>query len=283
MTHSFSEHFSSLNLDAQHFLIVVATNLELEAVFRESKFQDQAPVHLIDGGFKTILYKSNTYTFLVCGVGPLNASFYLGKFLGQFTNAFKDSKINFNLIINFGIAGSYDLTLLPLGSVILANSELFPEYGLRLDKLADPKALGFPLFREVPLQSACNPDLALTEQIVWNKLNFLSEKDLQDLALKVNLSCLSLIKKGLGISVAGVSGSFERAEELKKEYAQTKDELLFENMEGFSLGLASLQQKIPFLELRTISNLVGSRKKDDWNIALALQTLSSVAKKILWY
>jgi futalosine hydrolase len=51
-------------------------------------------------------------------------------------------------------------------------------------------------------------------------------------------------------------------------------------MEGFSLALACLQAGIPFLELRTISNLVGSRKPEHWKLDDALQALGEKAREL---
>ncbi|MNJ47699.1 Futalosine hydrolase [compost metagenome] len=44
-------------------------------------------------------------------------------------------------------------------------------------------------------------------------------------------------------------------------------------MEGFGVAYAAQQAGIPVLELRTISNIVGPRQRDLWNIPAALQAL----------
>lgn len=77
------------------------------------------------------------------------------------------------------------------------------------------------------------------------------------------------------MTVSGVTGTEERAHMLMKRYNP-----LTENMEGFSLALACLQAGIPFLELRTVSNLVGSRKAEHWKLDDALQALGRFAREL---
>lgn len=48
-----------------------------------------------------------------------------------------------------------------------------------------------------------------------------------------------------------------------------------ETMEGAAFHFVCLQERIPFMQLRSISNLVEVRDKSKWNIPLAIQTLNS--------
>ena len=45
-------------------------------------------------------------------------------------------------------------------------------------------------------------------------------------------------------------------------------------MEGAALHYVCLHEKIPFLQLRTVSNYVGERNKTKWNIADAFENLN---------
>jgi futalosine hydrolase len=47
-----------------------------------------------------------------------------------------------------------------------------------------------------------------------------------------------------------------------------------ESMEGAAFHFVCLQQSVPFLQVRSISNKVGVRDKSKWNIAAALKNLS---------
>lgn len=53
-----------------------------------------------------------------------------------------------------------------------------------------------------------------------------------------------------------------------------------ENMEGVAFFAACLKYKVPFLEIRTISNTV-SPLRDDWNIDLALENLNAELEKLI--
>jgi futalosine hydrolase len=48
-----------------------------------------------------------------------------------------------------------------------------------------------------------------------------------------------------------------------------------ETMEGAAFFYSCLQLKIPFLQIRAISNFVEPRDKSKWNIPLALENLST--------
>ena len=54
-----------------------------------------------------------------------------------------------------------------------------------------------------------------------------------------------------------------------------------ETMEGAALHYVCLQNNIPFLQIRTISNYVEIRNKDNWNIPLALQKNADAVLDIL--
>jgi futalosine hydrolase len=54
-------------------------------------------------------------------------------------------------------------------------------------------------------------------------------------------------------------------------------------MEGAALHYVCLQQEINFLQLRSISNIVGERDKQKWEMKEAIANLNMELKKILQY
>jgi futalosine hydrolase len=54
-----------------------------------------------------------------------------------------------------------------------------------------------------------------------------------------------------------------------------------ETMEGAAFFYACMKSGIPFLEIRAISNIVEPRKKDNWNIPLAVKNLNEQLLEIL--
>ena len=54
-----------------------------------------------------------------------------------------------------------------------------------------------------------------------------------------------------------------------------------ENMEGAAFFYISLIKKIPFLGIRSISNLVEPRNKENWNADLAIKNLNEVVLQLI--
>ena len=78
------------------------------------------------------------------------------------------------------------------------------------------------------------------------------------------------------ITVNSITASAAQRELWKKKYNPA-----VETMEGAAVHYVALQQNIPCLHLRAISNMAGERDKAKWNTALALQNLHKELGKIL--
>jgi futalosine hydrolase len=79
-----------------------------------------------------------------------------------------------------------------------------------------------------------------------------------------------------GVTVHTVSGEPQRIADLQARFSPD-----IETMESAAFFYVCLQEKIPFLALRAISNRVESRDKSRWDIPLALQYLGKALKEIL--
>lgn len=71
------------------------------------------------------------------------------------------------------------------------------------------------------------------------------------------------------VTLSTATGTLETAQQLEARYPT----ICAEAMEGFGVAYAAQQAGIPVLELRSISNKVGPRQRELWNIPAALQTL----------
>ncbi len=188
---------------------------------------------------------------LVTGVGPLNAALAFGKVLSIAQKA--------RTIINVGIAGSFNLEKAPLCSHWRVLREVYPEYGLATDDDVDAKALGFSQWHS-------------PEDDIWDSV------DLPDLLQwRSRLRHCSLHGSTTSLTVAGVTSCPRRAARLYHRYGGP----LLENMEGFSLALACTRYNLPFLEIRTVSNLVGSRDPEYRAFAEALTSMRSLVDQLL--
>lgn len=201
------------------------------------------------------------------GVGPLAAAFAAGNLAGQ---GFMSAE-TCRGVLCLGIAGTYAPNAAPIGSVTVATREVWPEYGIVTAEGVDAKALGFPLLGN---KADAGPPP------VWDSLDLdraaFEAMGLNDPATIPRLPENPLVVAGAGITVAGVSGTRERARDLSAKHAA-----LTENMEGFPLALAAARAGVPFAEVRAVSNIVGDRSASAWNIPAALAALARISVLML--
>jgi len=191
------------------------------------------------------------WRLLVTGIGPVAAGVSLGRLLGAG---------GLDGVVNLGLAGSFDLAGAPLGALVAATAETFPEYGLgREGTPPDPKALGFP-------------QITIAGEPIYDQIGLDPDAAARAMGLAVPEGCL----RGACATVATV------AAEPARSAAATRTPLpLIENMEGFALALACALAETPFLELRTVSNRVGARPPRDWDLAGALASLARTTARLL--
>jgi futalosine hydrolase len=84
------------------------------------------------------------------------------------------------------------------------------------------------------------------------------------------------LPKASGVTINTVSGSERTRQLLLDKYAPE-----VESMEGAAFHYACLLEKIPFFQLRSISNYVEVRDKSKWKIALAIQVLNDALIKYI--
>lgn len=221
-------------------LVVTATPNEMKAAFPAAPKVAQG---------ETVEYEFNGRKLLlgVSGVGVVNTALCAGRWL---------SRDDVDGVVNLGIAGAYDVEEFPMLSVCYAWQETWPEYGL-LDEEGgvDPKGIGFP-----------QGEYGGTT--VWNRVKLNPVHDAGVMGLTLGQGWL----RASSVTVSGVTGTPERAGWLK--ISCNAD---MENMEGFGLAYAALGNGVPFLEVRTLSNMVGSREAEDWNLKGALSALGRAA------
>ncbi len=200
----------------------------------------------------------------VSGVGLVNAGLLTGGALARF---------ELEGVAALGLAGSFDLERLPLGGLTLVRWEIWPEYGLGPEESfsddcapgpADPRALGFPLGR-----------LPGGER-VWDRVDHPPDAALRALNLGFDPSW----PWSVGLSVSTVTANPDRAEALQDACGQG-DAPLIENMEGFAPALACSLAGLPFVELRAVSNLTGSRSPGHWDLDKGLEALGQGARRLL--
>lgn len=241
-------------------ILATATQKEMKAVLKGFNGRGRIGCQLPSPG-QWVESPVNEHACLltVTGVGPLNAAFTLGRILGE--------HFGVRGVINLGVAGSFDTAAHPLCSTVLADREIFPEYGLRTEAGVDPAGIAFPQWQDPGCDDESTEDQCAP---VWDSIALSPAATFGQLELNTpDAPCAA------SLTVSGVSGTEAQAKRFRARYNAGT-----ENMEGFALALGCVQAGIPFAELRTISNVVGSRAPADWRLDDALTALGSAARSL---
>ncbi|GFH62419.1 MAG: putative futalosine nucleosidase [Candidatus Desulfovibrio kirbyi] len=233
-------------------LICASTQQELAALFPACAM----PVSLSaqDNSLAVHRYRLKNWEvfFCVTGVGPINAALALGYCIA----GAKARNQPIDAVLNVGLAGAFDLHALPLRTLCCVREEIWPEYGLHDGQSVTAGAFGFPLW-ERPDGMQVRDRLPLADLDACDAFGIPKPSD-------IFVECRSL-------TVAGVSASFARAQTLRSAYRAD-----IENMEGFAVAYACARDNIPCMEIRSVSNKVGARAKDEKDFDGALQALARV-------
>jgi len=225
-------------------LVATATSKEMKSAFGSG-----APT-VEQGEIVEFELNGRKLLLTVTGVGLVNTAMAAGRLLDQ---------PGLTGVVNLGIAGAYDVEEFPIGNACYAWQETWPEYGL-LDEegRVDPEAIGFPQGK-------------VGGEVIWNRVKLNPVNDAETMKLSLPATCL----RASSISVSSVTGTAVRGGWLKTAYNSD-----IENMEGFALAFATMQKGLPFLEVRTVSNLVGSRYAEDWDLEGALKELGNATAEL---
>jgi len=173
---------------------------------------------------------------LITGIGVPSTMYHLQKRIQQ---------IDYDCIIQAGIAGSFTSDI-ELGRVVIVQQDCFADLGMEEKEIYTPVFnSGFADKDEFPFTNGWLVNLNKT-------------------LLKISLP------KVKAITVNKVSDS-----ELQKQQFTAIFNAAIESMEGAALHYVCLQEKIPFLQIRSISNYVGERDKTKWKIKEAIENLNT--------
>jgi len=184
-----------------------------------------------------IQQKTNAEIIFHCsGIGMMATCFSLTQIIAEHKP---------DLVIQAGIAGCFDKNL-PLGSVVVIEKEYIADLGVSENN--DWK------------------DVFDMNLIDTNEFPF-AEKQLINPHLD-NLNVLNTNRE-TGITINNISTDKNRIEQYSEKYHPT-----IESMEGAALHYVCLQLKVPFIQIRSISNIVGERDKQQWKIKEAITNLT---------
>jgi futalosine hydrolase len=148
---------------------------------------------------------------------------------------------NYGLVLNLGIAGCFDKNV-PLGSLFNITADSFYELG------AEDKN-----------------DFLTIESLGFGKSKYTANNNLLH-------DAVSALPKVTGITVNRVHGNAQSIGRVLNTAQPTT-----ESMEGAAVLYCCEKTDLPCLQVRSISNYVEPRNKDNWKIGLAIKNLNDWA------
>ncbi|MEO5647634.1 MAG: futalosine hydrolase [Chitinophagaceae bacterium] len=187
------------------------------------------------------LNRSHGMDILITGVGSIQTCYHLHK---------KLKEGDYDFVLQAGIAGVFS-NKLPLGTVVGVSDDCFGDLGF------EESDEFIPLFQTKLLQP--------------NEFPFENGKLVNRMLSTERLG----LEVASAVTVNKVSDSTRQMEQLCNFFNPA-----VESMEGAAFHYVCLQQKIPFLQLRAISNHVGERDKSKWILKEAIINLDTAINRI---
>ncbi|WP_127126758.1 futalosine hydrolase [Pseudoflavitalea rhizosphaerae] len=184
-----------------------------------------------------------TVNAVITGIGSMQTTYHL-------MHAIQQQRPD--AMVQAGIAGSFSLNC-PPGTIAIVQEESFGDLGVEEDG-------NFKDVFDMNLQQAAVfpfTDTALLNPYTsyWAHLG------------------LPFVK---AVTINEITTSPQRIRILQQKYSA-----IVESMEGAAFHYVALQQKIPFLQLRAVSNMVGERDKKNWLMKESIHLLNQQLINIL--
>ena len=179
---------------------------------------------------------------LITGIGLTATTYHLLK------------QINFkrpDIIVQAGVAGCFDKKL-GLGTVVAVKKETIADQSvIELKELKTMFDLGLVPHDQFPFKKGwLENDSAVLKKIKLKKVN--------------------------AISVNEITTSSE-----KVKFYNSSFKPVIESMEGAALHYTCLMEKIPFIQLRSVSNYIAERNKKKWDMKASIVNLNKELIKLL--
>ncbi len=187
--------------------------------------------------------KEDTVQILITGVGATATAFALGQYLAH---------VKTDLLLNAGIAGAFSEQH-KIGDVFLIEKDRFGDLGVEESdgRFVDVFELEMPTPNTLPYQDGWLVNPRAAEQ--------------------------KFLPTATGITVQKVHGTTDSITKIREKYS-TAD---LESMEGAAVHYAALMTGTAFFQIRSVSNLVEPRNKDNWDIGKAIVALNVVLRGMI--
>lgn len=236
-------------------MIALLCSVSLETETLLTRMNNKAQISL----GSTILYQGTLagHDVALCtgGMGKANAAHASTLLITQFKP---------EALIIFGIGGAYPSSGAGIGELALASEEIAGDEGvLTTGGFQGAEFIGIPLVQ--------------TSRISYYN-QFPAPSTLLENSRKALSSSPSAgnVHTGKFVTLSTCTGTRERALELEARYGA-----LCENMEGAAAVQVAMLHGIPWLEVRSISNIVEDRDLKKWCISLAAAVVQNAVYRIL--
>lgn len=199
-------------------------------------------IQIIPGGYHLGNFDISV---LVAGVGSVSTAWEMQKWISVNEKPC--------LAINAGIAGSYKQEII-IGDVVMPLTDCFADAGVE-------DGNNFLTLSEAGLAGA--GEFPFIDGVIQADPEYARQ-------LK------GLLKPVRAITVNTATGSETTRDKLVKKFNPD-----IETMEGATFFYICRREKIPFLALRAVSNMVEIRNKDNWDIKLALSNLAEKINEVV--
>lgn len=181
--------------------------------------------------------------FLISGIGQAVSGVHLSRTLAQ---------RSYDRVIQAGIAGSFSPDV-PMGAVAVVAAEAFGDLG------AEDNGGFLDLFDMGLLTNGAGP---FTDRFL--------------VAPNIDLPCLAGLPRVRSVTVNRVLSEAGSIAWIRERYAPQ-----IVNMEGAAFFYTALLQKVPFIAIRAISDMVGPRDRSAWKIPEAVSALDGVLSRVI--
>lgn len=178
----------------------------------------------------------HTVEVLIAGIGGMHTTY-------QLTNRLLQNRPDY--VIQAGIGGSFSPQY-PPGSVVLVQQEVSGDLGVE---------------EHQQWKDLFDMNLQSTDELPYTGKGLVNPHTVQWEFLE-----LPFVNS---VSVNEITSQPERIAQLQQNYGAS-----VESMEGAALHYVCLQQQVPFIQVRAISNYVGERDKSRWTMKEAIEKLN---------
>ncbi len=202
---------------------------------------------------ETTQLRLSRFPVVVSGIGAVNTAHALTQYLATHPKP--------SLVIQTGIAGAYVPAGVPVGSVVLADTEIYGDLGvLTVEGWRPMEAVGIPLVAARDGQPARFNYFPLDGKLV---------------ARAAQVGGPLIARTGPFLTLSIITGIQTLGDELFERFGA-----LCESMEGAAAAHVCALHDAPFLEVRGISNLVEDRDREKWRIKDAAEAAQTVVLKL---